>query len=199
MAPLESPDGATLQFLLGFIPDALAGLVIAAALAAIMSTADSFLNIGTAVLVRDLPRLLGRPLARELAAGRIATVVLGLFAAWLALGYGDLIALLGTFAFGTLAAALAPTLAMGMSWSRVGHAAASASIATGLVVNLGMEVLTRIEALPPSVTRLLSGFAIPSAVALAASFSVLGLVTWLGKDGRDDMPEVVREIVELGA
>ena len=197
LAPLDNPDGATLQFLVGFVPDALAGLVIAAALAAIMSTADSFLNIGAAVLVRDLPRLLGRPLARQLVAGRIATVILGLFAAWLALVYGDLIALLGTFAFGTLAAALAPTLAVGMSWSRVSHTAASASITTGLIVNLGLEALARIEALPPAATRLLSGFAVPSAVALAASFSVLGLVTWVGKDGRDDLAEAVREIVEL--
>ena len=187
LAPLDNPDGATLQFLLGFVPDALAGVVIAAALAAIMSTADSLLNIGAAVLVRDLPRVWGRPVQRQLAAGRVATVILALFAATLALGYGDLIALLGTFAFGTLAAALAPTLAAGMSWSRVSHVAASASIATGLVVNLGLEVLTRAEALPPVMARQLGGSAIPSAVALAASFSVLGLVTWMRRDRSDEL------------
>ena len=37
LAPLGNPDAATLQFLLEFVPDALAGVVIAAALAAIMS------------------------------------------------------------------------------------------------------------------------------------------------------------------
>jgi Na+/proline symporter len=199
LAALDNPDAATLQFLLGFVPDALAGLVIAAALAAIMSTADSFLNIGAAVLVRDLPRLFGRPLDRQLAAGRVATVALALFAAALALGYGDLIALLGTFAFGTLAAALAPALAVGLSWSRVSGVAASVSIATGLAVNLGLEVLTRVEGLPPAMAHLLSGFSIPSAVALATSFSVLFLLTWLGRDGSRDLPGEVREIVELGS
>jgi Na+/proline symporter len=196
MAPLENPDGATLQFLLGFVPEALAGVVIAAALAAIMSTADSFLNIGAAVLVRDVPRLLGRPVRRQLAAGRVATVILALFAASLALGYGDLIALLGTFAFGTLAAALAPALAVGMSWSRVGPMAASASIATGLVVNLGLEIWTRVQTVPEGASGALHGFAIPSAVALAASFSVLGLVTWLGEERAEALPDAVREIVE---
>jgi Na+/proline symporter len=196
LAPLDNPDGATLQFLLEFVPDALAGVVIAAALAAIMSTADSFLNIGAAVLVRDLPRVFGRPVHRQLAAARMATVILALVAAWLALAYGDLIALLGTFAFGTLAAALAPTLAVGMSWSRVSPAAASASIATGLIVNLGLEILPRVAALPEAMTRVVSGFAIPSAVALAASFAALSLVTWLGRDRADELPEAVRQIVE---
>jgi len=196
LAPLGHPDAATLQFLLRFVPDALAGVVIAAALAAIMSTADSFLNIGAAVLVRDLPRLLGRPVRAQLAAGRVATLILALVAGGLALTYGDLIALLGTFAFGTLAAALAPTLAVGMSWSRVTPAAASASIATGLIVNLGLEILSRIQNLPVAVAEALSGFAIPSAVALAASFSVLSLVTWLGRASEKDVPEAVLEIVE---
>jgi Na+/proline symporter len=196
LAPLDNPDGATLQFLLVFVPDALAGVVIAAALAAIMSTADSFLNIGAAVLVRDLPRVLGRPVHSQLAAGRIATVILALFAASLALTYGDLIALLGTFAFGTLAAALAPTLAVGMSWSRVSPVAASASIATGLIVNIGLEIVARIQTLPLAVAHVLSGFAIPSAVALAASFSVLGLVTWVGRDRSNELHRAVREIVE---
>ena len=196
LAPLGNPDAATLQFLLEFVPDALAGVVIAAALAAIMSTADSFLNIGAAVLVRDLPRLLGRPVRAQLAAGRVATLILALVAGGLALTYGDLIALLGTFAFGTLAAALAPTLAVGMSWSRVTPAAASASIATGLIVNLGLEILSRAQTLPAGVAEALSGFAIPSAVALAASFSVLSLVTWLGRPSGSDVPEAVLEIVE---
>ncbi len=196
LAPLGNPDAATLQFLLEFVPDALAGVVIAAALAAIMSTADSFLNIGAAVLVRDLPRLLGRPVRAQLAAGRVATLILALVAGGLALTYGDLIALLGTFAFGTLAAALAPTLAVGMSWSRVTPAAASASIATGLIVNLGLEILSRVQTLPAGVAEALSGFAIPSAVALAASFSVLSLVTWLGGASETDVSEAVLEIVE---
>jgi len=44
--------------------------------------------------------------------------------------------------------------------------------------------------------RVVSGFAIPSAVALAASFAALSLVTWLGRDRAEELPEAVRQIVE---
>ena len=74
--------------------------------------------------------------------------------------------------------------------------AASASIATGLVVNLGLEILTRVQSLPAGVEKALSGFSIPAAVALAASFSVLGLVTWMRGDRVEELPESVRAIVE---
>ena len=52
------PDDATIAFLSGAVPEVLAGLALAGVLAAVMSTADSFLNIGSAALVRDLPRAL---------------------------------------------------------------------------------------------------------------------------------------------
>jgi sodium/proline symporter/sodium/pantothenate symporter len=158
----------------------LTGLVIAGILAAVMSTADSFLNIGAAALVRDIPRLLlGRTLERELVWGRWATVGVALAAAALALIYGDLIALLGTFAFGILAASLAPTLALGFNWERVSAAAASASIATGLGVTLLLELLqSRLGSVALGTWSLASG-ALPAAVALAASLTVLLVVSWL--------------------
>ncbi len=98
---------------------------------------------------------------------------IGLAAALLAWLYGDLVALLGTFAFGTFAAALAPALAVGLNWPGVTARAAAASIATGLVANLGLELLARRAPLP--------GGALPSAVALAASFTVLFAVSWLDR------------------
>ena len=55
LPPLADPDHATPVFLLELAPPLLAGLVFAGVLAAIMSSADSFLNIGAAALVRDLP------------------------------------------------------------------------------------------------------------------------------------------------
>ena len=69
LAPLTEPDAATPIFLLGFTSPLLAGIVLAGALAAIMSTADSLVNVGAAALVRDLPRALGRPVRDELAWG----------------------------------------------------------------------------------------------------------------------------------
>ena len=195
LAPLASPDDAAPRFLLAFTPEALAGLVFAGILAAIMSTADSFVNLGAAALVRDLPRALGRRVADELRWGRAASIALTLAAAVLAYLYDDLIALLGTFAFGTFAAALTPALAVGLNWRRVPAAAATASIAVGTGLNVGLELLGR-TALPP----LLPAGVLPSAVALAASFTVLFAITgWdVLRHGHQDppIPDDVRAVME---
>lgn len=195
MAPLEDPDQAAPLFLLGFVPEPLAGLVLAGALAAIMSTADSFLNLGAAALVRDLPRALGRtasPGASEgLSRARWAVVAVAVVAALCATAYGDLIALLGTFAFGTFGAALTPCLAVGLNWRRATPAAAVASIATGLGGTVGLEMVSRLPGSP------LAGWlpgVLPAAVSLAASFVVFLGVSWVtGSDERDDLdPDVAR-------
>lgn len=164
----ESPDDAAAAFLLHHTPDLLAGLALAGVLAALMSTSDSFVNIGAAALVRDLPRALGRPVRPGLGLPRLATVAIGLAAFLLAWWKDDLIALLGSFAFGIFAAALTPALAVGLHWKRVTPTAGAASIATGTVLSIALEFWDNppwAEGLPPS------------AVALAASFVVLFAVT----------------------
>jgi len=140
---LASPDDATPVYLLARCPGWLAGVVLAGALAAIMSTANSFLVLTAAAAVRDLPRAFGRPLARELAWSRLAIVVAGFAALGFARLYDDLVAVLGTFSFGTLGAALAPVLVIGLPWRRVGAGTAFASIATGLLGHSVFELLGR--------------------------------------------------------
>ena len=125
------------------------------------------------------------------AAALVAVATLAALAAW---GYGDLVGLLGTFAFGTFAAALAPALAVGLNWTRVTAQAAVASMATGLALNLGLELLRRYESLPwPFAPGVL-----PSAVALAASFAVLFGVTWWTSPDDGMLEPDVREVVEEG-
>jgi Na+/proline symporter len=198
LAPLANPDDAAPAFLLSAVPDALAGVVFAGVLAAIMSTADSFVNIAGAALVRDLPRALGRPLADELRWGRLASVGVGVAAALLAWLYGDLIALLGTFAFGTFAAALAPAVAVGLNWRRVTRQAAAASIAVGTAANLGLELLARQSAFPWLPKPPLPPGVLPAAVALAASFTTLFAVTaWTGRRGTEPLPEDLVAVMEV--
>ncbi len=185
MAALINPDQAAPQFLLKFTPGILAGLVFAGVLAAIMSTADSFLNIGSAAIVRDLPKAVGRRVSNEFLWGRIAVVGLAGVAVVFSFFYRDLIALVGTFAYGTFAAALAPAVAIGLNWRRVTAAAASASIATGMVVNLGLELMSRQTMWGWFPHLSLKAGGLPSAVALAASFTVLFAVTWLRPADKD--------------
>lgn len=179
LAPLAAPDEATPVFLTTFLPGALGGLLVAAILAAAMSTADSFLNIGAAALVRDLPRAFGRPLAHELRSARVAVPLIALAAMLFSRGYADLIALVGTFAYGAFAAALAPAVAVGLCWRRVTAGAAAASIVTGLVLATVLEFLAKQTWFPALPRPPLVPGALPSAVALAASFVVLLTLSWL--------------------
>jgi Na+/proline symporter len=199
LPPLAHPDDASPSFLLGFTPEPLAGLAVAAILAAIMSTADSFMNLGAAALVRDLPRALGRRVGDELFWGRLATVGVTLAAAALALGYNDLIALLGTFSFGTFGAALAPALAVGLNWKRVTAGAATASIATGTALSVGLEFLARQTFFPALPKPPLPKGALPAAVALAGSFAVLLVWTAItaARDRREPaLPEDISAVME---
>lgn len=170
--PLDNPDLAAPTFLLHYTPELLAGIVFAGLLAAIMSTADSFLNLGAAAVVRDIPiAIRGKALSHELAWSRLATGGLLLLSALFALYMENLIALLGTFGWGTFAAAIVPSVCIGMNWKRATGAACVASIATSIVLNFVLEVSARHGAslLPP-------GLAV-GAVALLASTLVFVLVS----------------------
>lgn len=173
LAPLARPDDATPTFLLHYTPVILAALVFSGVAAAIMSTVNSFLNIGAAVVTHDLPAALGRPIGNELRWGRLTTILVSILAALIAQLSGTLVALLGIFGWGLFAATLVPALAIGLNWQGATRAGAVASIATGLVLTLGLETLAffRVLAVPTGVTV--------SGLALIASLLVFFAVSWL--------------------
>ena len=138
---LANADDAAAEFLKHYAHPILSGIVFAGLLAAIMSTADSFLNISAAAVVHDIPRALrGRSLQNELFWARIATVVIAVAAACFALYSGDLVALLGAFGWSTFAAAIVPTVAIGFNWKRATPLACNVAIVSGLLLNFGLEL-----------------------------------------------------------
>ena len=138
---LLTPDAAAPQFLQNYTHPLLAGVVFAGLLAAIMSTADGFLNIGTAALVHDIPTaVLGRPAGNRLWWARVATVAIAVAASLFALYTGDLVALLGAFGWGTFAAALVPVVAIGLNWKRASVPAANTAVIVSLLINVGSQV-----------------------------------------------------------
>lgn len=167
-----SADDVTPLFLLRYTPAPLAALVFAGTAAAIMSTVNSFLNIGAAACTRDLPRALGRPVLDELRAGRWWTLVIAVIAALIADRSGLLVAFLGIFGWGLFASTLVPSLAIGLNWAGATRAGAVASIATGLTVTLVLETLAwrRVFQFPSGVTA--------TAIALVASLLVFFAVSW---------------------
>lgn len=142
---LANADAAAPAFLQAYAHPLLAGVVFAGLLAAIMSTADAFLNIGAAALVHDIPRALGRgPRSNELFWARTATLGLAVAAALFAFySYAvnaRLVALLGAFGWGTFGAALVPAVAIGCNWKRATPLAANVAIASSLVINFSIEL-----------------------------------------------------------
>ncbi|MFN8579595.1 MAG: hypothetical protein U0163_01260 [Gemmatimonadaceae bacterium] len=176
MTALASPDDATPMFLLQFTPILLSAIVFAGVAAAIMSTVNSFLSIGAAALTHDLPRAVGRHLPNELHIGRIATTVIALVAAGVALASGTLVAFLGIFGWGLFASTLVPSLAVGLNWAGATKAGAVASIATGILVTLVFETLgyLRVFTLPAGVSV--------SGLSLVLSFLVFFGVSWLTRE-----------------
>lgn len=141
--PLVKADDAITVFLLNYTTPVLTGLAFAGIASAIMSTADSFINIASAAAVRDLPNALGKKLSEEaeLKWGRITALGCGVISVALALSLSaEGIALLGAFGWGTFAAALAPAIGLGFNWKRATKEGAVASIAVGLALGIGLEI-----------------------------------------------------------
>jgi Na+/proline symporter len=170
---LPTPDDATPTFLLQFTPVILAALVFSGVAAAIMSTVNSFMNIGAAALTHDLPHAFGKRVPNELRWGRIATVGISMVAALTAQLSGTLVAFLGIFGWGLFASTLVPALAIGLNWEGATREGAIASIATGLGFTLLFETLSYFKyyTVPRGVTV--------SGAALVLSFLVFFIVSWL--------------------
>lgn len=173
MAPLSAPDQATPSLLLSVTPLILAALVFSGVAAATMSTVNSFINIGAAVVMHDLPIAFGRRLGNELAWGRAVTVVIAIAAALIAQYSGSMVAFLGIFGWGLFASTLVPALAIGLNWEGATRAGALSSITTGLIVTLLLETTSyfRIFTFPAGVTA--------SAVALVLSLLMFFTVSWV--------------------
>ena len=137
---IASPDESFTAYLTDFTPPVVAGLVISGLLAAIMSTGSSFLTLGASSIVRDLPLAFNLPVRRELLWSRVAVGALLVLSTAFALYIGSVVALLGTFGWGTFAASLFPALVLGMLWNGGTKEAAISSAIVGVVLNFVLEV-----------------------------------------------------------
>ena len=172
--PLAQPDDAASTFLAMFASPLLAGIVFAALFAAIMSTSDAFLNIGTAAIIHDIPRAVrGRPVDNELFWARVITVILAVIAAGFALFsyYRDatLVALLGAFGWSTFAASLFPVLAIGLNWKRATTAGAVAAVTSALAINFVVQLAG--VTLPWGISGGLAAFVTSLVLFFAVSFA----------------------------
>ena len=189
---LGAPDEAAPLFMLQYAPALLAGVFFAGVAAASMSTADSFLNIGAAAIIRDLPLAFGRnpdPVS-QLRWGRIVTLLLAILSGVVALASGKLVAVLGIFGWGMFASALAPALGLGLNWARATKQAAIASIAIGG----GLQIFLELNNSMGWMENPLPGYMYRAAASFLISFIVFIAVSYLTPRQRiaDDVAAVMR-------
>ena len=134
---LETPDNAFVQLATNLLPIGLAGLVVAAALSAIMSTASSALLASATLAAEDgYARFFGDGNAddrRELLANRVSTFVVGIIVIGIALVVRDVVGAL-TVAYDLLVGALFVPIVGAFFWRRASGRGALISMAVSSVV-----------------------------------------------------------------
>lgn len=130
-------DNTTTDFLSNFTSPFVAGLALIALLAAIMSSASSFITIGAAAVVHDLASALNMQIKRELFWNRVYSAIITVLAVLLVFYLSQAIFILGAIGWAAFAAAIVGPIGIGLYWDR---ASASATI-TSVVVALGFNIL----------------------------------------------------------
>jgi sodium/pantothenate symporter len=118
------------------LPPWLAGIVLAAPMAAIMSTVDSLLLLVSSAVVKDVYLNYIKPDASEGTVKKLSLIVtaaLGILVCLMALSPPDLIIWLNLFSFGGLEAAFIWPVVLGLYWHRGNKHGAIASMVTGVV------------------------------------------------------------------
>lgn len=143
--PFDSIDNVAPYFLNNMINPVVGGLALTALLAAIMSSASSFITIGASAIMRDLAGGLGIRVRREVLWGRVfsgfivlASVVVGLY-------LDQIVYLAGAFGWAAFAAAIFGPIVFGLFWKRATGTAAATSIIVGVIINLSLTVLSARE------------------------------------------------------
>ena len=112
----------------------IAGILLAAILAAIMSTADSQLLVSSSALAEDFYKQLIRPQASSsevMMVGRLGVIGLSLLALWLAMSPDSSVLGLVSYAWAGFGAAFGPALLLSLYWKRMNRNGALAGILVG--------------------------------------------------------------------
>ena len=122
-----------------------AGVLLTAVIAAVMSTADSQLLLASAVATDDLPFIRRLAYAKRYVyilgafvrvwLGRLLLVVVGIIAALLSILHPESVLNLVAYAWGGMGAAFGPVTILALYWRRFNFWGALASIITGTVVS----------------------------------------------------------------
>ncbi|MBY5946741.1 sodium/proline symporter PutP [Photobacterium rosenbergii] len=123
----------------------IAGILLAAILAAIMSTADSQLLVSSSALAEDFYKQVFRPQASSeeiVKVGRIAVIVLSIIALMLAMNPDSTVLGLVSYAWAGFGAAFGPALLLSLFWKEMNRNGALAGIVIGAMTVVIWKQLT---------------------------------------------------------
>jgi SSS family solute:Na+ symporter len=164
---LGSPDEAFSAISEAVLPAGLIGLVLAAALAAIMSTASAALLASSTIVANDLLTLV-RAVGNRLLATRVTTLILGGAVVGVSLILNDVVGAL-TVAYDLLTGALFVPIVLGLLWPRGTAQAAVASIVVSSVVVVVTMIVEGLYANEPIIYGLLASLVVFVGVSLVTS------------------------------
>lgn len=133
---LQDPEHITSMLAKTLLHPWIAGIIISAAVSAIMSTADSQLLVVTSSFVEDIYKKMINPQESQkklVLYSRILTFIIGLFAFVLALKAQRLVYWLVLYAWGGLAASFGPAVIMSIIWKKTNKWGIFAGMLTGSI------------------------------------------------------------------
>jgi SSS family solute:Na+ symporter len=161
---LESPDEAFAAVTEAVLPSGITGLVLAAALAAIMSTASAALLASSTIVANDLLTLV-RKVSNPMVATRITTFVVGVAVVGVSLVLNDVVGAL-TVAYDLLTGALFVPIVLGLLWARGTARAAVWSMAVSSVVIIMLLFVSGLYSNDPIIFGLLTSLVVYVGVSL---------------------------------
>lgn len=170
---LDNPETVVLVMAQALLHPFVAGLVLAAVLAAIMSTISSQLIVCSSALVEDLFMALSsrRPTqGRMVLYGRLCVLVVGLIALVLAINPSDTILGLVAFAWAGFGAAFGPVILLSLFWRRLSNWGALSGMVVGAATVFLWDALRGwSDAAVFQLYEILPGFVLNIAVAVVVS------------------------------
>ena len=142
---LENIDDTAIWFLDSVTHPIVGGIALTGLLAAIMSSASSFITIGASSMMRDLPSAFGVRVVREVLWSRVASGVLVVLSVLLTLFLSQVVFLLGALGWAAFAAAILGPVVMSIYWERATSTAATITVIFAIVGNLVISSLAARE------------------------------------------------------
>ncbi|PFG20057.1 sodium/proline symporter PutP [Serinibacter salmoneus] len=167
-ASLADPETVFLVLSQVFFHPFVAGLVLAAVLAAIMSTMSSQLVVCSSALVEDLYNMVGKRSSdrAQLILGRVGVLAVAVVAALLALDQNAAVLDLVAFAWAGFGAAFGPIVLLSLYWKKLTAEGAMAGLVTGAIV---VGVWGNVPALTGAMYEIVPGFLLNLLVAVVVS------------------------------